>query len=101
MSFLGGGESLNLSLSRVEEGWGNPIWGLEINLHGRKASILPIRLKGGGGNINLIYPGLGSIQSGVKKPISRGGKPQSCLTDVWGGGEGREISISSNLGWGV
>ena len=61
MSFLGGGESLNLSLSRVEEGWGNPIWGLEINLHGRKASILPIRLKGGG----------------------------------------REISISSILGWGV
>ena len=47
----------------------------------------PIRGKGGK-----------EIQSGVKKSISRGGKPQPLLSDVRGRGE---ISISSILGWGV
>ena len=47
----------------------------------------PIRGKGGE-----------EIQSGVKKSISRGGKPQPLLSDVRGRGE---ISISSILGWGV
>ena len=71
--------------------------GLSNQSPGVESLNLAYQMKGGKGNISLTFPGLGSIQSGDKKPISRGGKPQSCLSDVRGEG-GREISISSNLG---
>ena len=63
---------------------------------------LPIcHFLGRGGSINLSLSGVkGGRKSnlGVKKSISRGGKPQPLLSDVRGRGE---ISISSILGWGV